>query len=1047
MNTKAVVCAAIALVQAPGVASAMGMSFGSPPTVDSLAVSQPVVANTTATISCGAHDGTLVTKLTVAVSGGTLANGAGTQDLTITPAGAVSGTAAWLAPAPGPATVTCTAVNSGGQTATTQLAVTVQAAAILPVIDSVSGPTGPALIGTTVSLLAAAHDPSGGTLSYGWSVTGGSIAGSGATADWKLPGIAGTYVATVQVSNGAGSTSATISADVELALSERSFGPSTRAPRRLAVGATGDIYVVDGRGTVTVLDSSGSPRSAFAFADHVLSIASAAGATFVATSSGRLLRVDPATGAAKEIPLADGPAAMPSGLGYDAGAGLIWIAERSANQVRAVRLDGTTAALLTAAGPTPLLAPVDVAVGPNGAVWIGQESNESGPALHELTAAGVWVRSALPFGGGAGHVTRVGGVGVDAGGRVYVSDIFQSVVQVVSADGVALGSMGSYPQLNVPAGVAVASDVVLVANTNAGGLARFASLGLVAPPVQVCAGDSDCDGMPDAWEIAHGLNPYDPSDANLDPDGDGLTNLEEYRHGTDPHKADTDGDGIPDGVEVAVGLDPTVADRPAIVVGSSTVTRPPGLVTMSSSLQSSIPCTAAWKQVSGEPVQLRSADGLAPSFIARKAGSYVFEGVAACGGQGQVTSTPARIEARVTNVPPRADPGRLRVVRAGTPVLLDGGFSSDANGDALALQWDQTLGAPLAGTTPGPDLAVTPRSPGLATFALTATDPAGASATAEVQVLALPSLTVAPAILTAPILEAVAGAKLLLAASAVGGADDTEIGWRQVEGPAAELAASDGCPTFMPSAPGHYVLEAFAVGLQTPPARVDVYAAAPGASLPKAAVKELAPASTWQPIYLDGTGSPAGSGASYAWRQVAGPAAGLTDEDRAVAIAVAFVPGVYVFELSVTDGSGAVGVPARVTVRATPAGQSLPVAVATGPQVWRTRAPVTLDGRASTGTGGALRYRWTQVGGPWVALAGAETATPTFRPFADGVYAFELEVDDGSMRSAPARASVWVYLEDPHRRGEDSPPRGDDSGGSDDGGGKPHPRQDWRDWR
>ncbi|HTX19171.1 MAG TPA: T9SS type A sorting domain-containing protein [Bacteroidota bacterium] len=39
--------------------------------------------------------------------------------------------------------------------------------------------------------------------------------------------------------------------------------------------------------------------------------------------------------------------------------------------------------------------------------------------------------------------------------------------------------------------------------------------------------DSDHDGMPDAWEIAHGLNPYDPSDRNV-VDASGYTKLEEY---------------------------------------------------------------------------------------------------------------------------------------------------------------------------------------------------------------------------------------------------------------------------------------------------------------------------------------------------------------------------------------------------------------------------------------------------------------------------------------------------------------------------------------
>src|SRR5262249_9001801 len=41
-----------------------------------------------------------------------------------------------------------------------------------------------------------------------------------------------------------------------------------------------------------------------------------------------------------------------------------------------------------------------------------------------------------------------------------------------------------------------------------------------------------------------------------DPDGDGLTNLQEYQHGTDPNNPDTDGDGIPDGMEVAQGTNP-----------------------------------------------------------------------------------------------------------------------------------------------------------------------------------------------------------------------------------------------------------------------------------------------------------------------------------------------------------------------------------------------------------------------------------------------------------------------------------------------------------
>ena len=48
--------------------------------------------------------------------------------------------------------------------------------------------------------------------------------------------------------------------------------------------------------------------------------------------------------------------------------------------------------------------------------------------------------------------------------------------------------------------------------------------------------DADRDGMPDAWESSHGLNPESPADAAGDRDGDSYTDIEEFLNDTDPNK-------------------------------------------------------------------------------------------------------------------------------------------------------------------------------------------------------------------------------------------------------------------------------------------------------------------------------------------------------------------------------------------------------------------------------------------------------------------------------------------------------------------------------
>ena len=81
--------------------------------------------------------------------------------------------------------------------------------------------------------------------------------------------------------------------------------------------------------------------------------------------------------------------------------------------------------------------------------------------------------------------------------------------------------------------------------------------------------DTDGDNLPDGYEaLTLGTDSTKPDtddngvlDCDEDFDEDGLTNLQEYEHGTEPYNEDTDGDGLKDGEEInTYGTDPLKFD-------------------------------------------------------------------------------------------------------------------------------------------------------------------------------------------------------------------------------------------------------------------------------------------------------------------------------------------------------------------------------------------------------------------------------------------------------------------------------------------------------
>jgi len=236
------------------------------------------------------------------------------------------------------------------------------------------------------------------------------------------------------------------------------------------------------------------------------------------------------------------------------------------------------------------------------------------------------------------------------------------------------------------------------------------------------ARDTDGDRMPDAWELANGLDPFDPGDAAEDADSDLLSNRQEYQNRTDPWDPDSDQDGVTDWEEVAAGMDPMdpADNRPLANAGPDQERNPYVSIALKGSDSwdpNGDPLSFSWAQEAGPSVGLSKADQAICRFVPTESGDYVFSLVVS---DGRATSQPDEVMIRVRAVDsvPVAMAGRDFRAPIGGPVILDGSGSYDPDGIPLGYSWRQR-GGPAAVSLDDP-ASESPRffAPSLGTYIL-----------------------------------------------------------------------------------------------------------------------------------------------------------------------------------------------------------------------------------------------------------------------------------------------------------------------------------------
>ena len=468
---------------------------------------------------------------------------------------------------------------------------------------------------------------------------------------------------------------------------------------------------------------------------------------------------------------------------------------------------------------------------------------------------------------------------------------------------------------------------------------------------------------------------------------------------------------------------------PVISAGTNqSITLPTNTTTLSGTATAGTGAISSylWTQTSGPgTATIATSSALKTTVSGLTAGTYVFQlKVADINLLSSLSTITVTVNA-APNQPPVANAGANQSITLPTnSVTLNGTASKDPDGTIASYSWTKISG-PTSGTIVSATSATTVVNTlvqGTYLYKLTVTDNSGATGSDTVTV------TVNAAANQPPVANAGTAQTITLpvnSASLNGSASSDPDGtiasykWSQVSGPSTATINnfSTATPTVTSLVAGTYVFQLLVTDNSgaTATAQVKVIVNAAIVNQPPVANAGANQTITLptNSVTLDGTGSkdPDGTIASYSWTKISGPTSGtIVSATTATTVVNTLIAGTYIFQLTVTDNSGA-SASDTVTITVNPAVNQPPVANAgTSKTITLPTNSVSLDGTKSTDPDGTIAsYAWSQVSGPSTAtITNGTTASPTISSLVAGTYIFQLTVTDNSGATSTAQVKVTV---------------------------------------